>query len=166
MPVPAITGSHLPVLTTDSGRFTVGRTRAGPGNDIHAGSASLQKAPTRGPASLVQCYRGAASSCTVKSAHNPTSVRCNAAPSESGSPGCNIGSRPRKQQMVSRFDKAHRGREPMVRIRFPPAESPDNSVSWSDRVLDGATGEALQAIIDLDLDELIAIQPPRGFGRD
>jgi hypothetical protein len=30
----------------------------------------------------------------------------------------------------------------------------------------GATGEALQAIIDLDLDELIAIEPPRGFGRD
>jgi hypothetical protein len=33
-------------------------------------------------------------------------------------------------------------------------------------VLDGATGEALQAIIDLDLDELIATEPPRGFGRD
>ena len=31
---------------------------------------------------------------------------------------------------------------------------------------DGATGEALQAIIDLDLDEIVAIQPPRGFGRD
>ena len=31
---------------------------------------------------------------------------------------------------------------------------------------DGATGEALQAIVDLDLDELIAIEPPRGFGRD
>jgi hypothetical protein len=31
---------------------------------------------------------------------------------------------------------------------------------------DGATGEALQAIIDLDLDELVAIAPPRGFGRD
>jgi hypothetical protein len=30
----------------------------------------------------------------------------------------------------------------------------------------GATGEALQAIVDLDLDELIAIVPPRGFGRD
>jgi hypothetical protein len=29
-----------------------------------------------------------------------------------------------------------------------------------------ATGEALQAIVDLDLDDLIAIQPPRGFGRD
>jgi hypothetical protein len=31
---------------------------------------------------------------------------------------------------------------------------------------DGATGEALQAIVDLDLDELISIEPPRGFGRD
>ena len=31
---------------------------------------------------------------------------------------------------------------------------------------DGATGEALQAIIDLDLDELAAIEPPRGYGRD
>mgnify|MGYP001602630290 FL=1 len=31
---------------------------------------------------------------------------------------------------------------------------------------DSATGEALQAIVELDLDELIAIQPPRGFGRD
>ena len=31
---------------------------------------------------------------------------------------------------------------------------------------ENATGEALQAIVDLDLDELIAIVPPRGFGRD
>ena len=31
---------------------------------------------------------------------------------------------------------------------------------------DGATGEALQAIVDLDLDEIMAVQPPRGFGRD
>jgi hypothetical protein len=31
---------------------------------------------------------------------------------------------------------------------------------------DGATGEALQAIVDLDLDELTAIEPPRGCGRD
>jgi hypothetical protein len=28
------------------------------------------------------------------------------------------------------------------------------------------TGEALQAIVDLDLDELASIEPPRGFGRD
>ncbi len=31
---------------------------------------------------------------------------------------------------------------------------------------DSRTGEALQAIVDLDLDELIAIRPPRGFERD
>jgi hypothetical protein len=31
---------------------------------------------------------------------------------------------------------------------------------------DSATGEALQAIADLDLDEIAAIDPPRGFGRD
>ena len=31
---------------------------------------------------------------------------------------------------------------------------------------DTPTGEALQAIVDLDLDELASIEPPRGFGRD
>ena len=31
---------------------------------------------------------------------------------------------------------------------------------------DGATGDALQAIVELDLDELMAIDPPRGYGRD
>jgi hypothetical protein len=30
---------------------------------------------------------------------------------------------------------------------------------------EGATGEALEAIVELDLDELAAIEPPRGFGR-
>jgi len=31
---------------------------------------------------------------------------------------------------------------------------------------DSATGEALEAIVELDLDDLIAIEPPRGYGRD
>ena len=31
---------------------------------------------------------------------------------------------------------------------------------------DTATGDALQAMVDLDLEDIIAIQPPRGFGRD
>lgn len=31
---------------------------------------------------------------------------------------------------------------------------------------DGITAEALQTICDLDLDELQAVKPPRGFGRD
>jgi hypothetical protein len=35
-----------------------------------------------------------------------------------------------------------------------------------DNLQEGATAEALQAIDDLDLDELAVIEPPRGFGRD
>jgi hypothetical protein len=42
--------------------------------------------------------------------------------------------------------------------------------AWLDSLPDGlqdnATAEALQAICDLDLSELQAIVPPRGFGRD
>ncbi len=36
----------------------------------------------------------------------------------------------------------------------------------SDALRDTATGEALQTIVDLDLSDLAAIQPPRGYGRD
>jgi hypothetical protein len=35
-----------------------------------------------------------------------------------------------------------------------------------DSLCGSATAEALQAIVDLDLDALIAIVPPRGYGRD
>ena len=46
----------------------------------------------------------------------------------------------------------------------------DEYAQWSDALpeatRDGATGEALQAILDLDLDEIAAVEPPRGFGRD
>jgi hypothetical protein len=35
-----------------------------------------------------------------------------------------------------------------------------------DSLRTSATAEALQAIVELDLDELAAIAPPRGFGRD
>ena len=35
-----------------------------------------------------------------------------------------------------------------------------------DSLRDTQTAAALQAIIDLDLDELAAIVPPRGYGRD
>lgn len=42
--------------------------------------------------------------------------------------------------------------------------------AWADNLPDGlrdtATAEALQAIVDLDLDDLATIEPPRGYGRD
>jgi|SRR6516162_3117279 hypothetical protein len=41
---------------------------------------------------------------------------------------------------------------------------------WSDALPDNlrdtTTAEALQAIVDLDLDELATVIPPRGYGRD
>jgi hypothetical protein len=35
-----------------------------------------------------------------------------------------------------------------------------------DNLRETATGAALQAIVDLDLDDLVSIEPARGFGRD
>jgi hypothetical protein len=35
-----------------------------------------------------------------------------------------------------------------------------------DNQQDSATAEALRAVVELDLSELQAIEPPRGFGRD
>jgi hypothetical protein len=42
--------------------------------------------------------------------------------------------------------------------------------AWADAMPDGlrdtATAEALQAVVDLDLEALADIEPPRGYGRD
>jgi hypothetical protein len=38
--------------------------------------------------------------------------------------------------------------------------------SLPENLQDSATAEALRAIVELDLSELQAIEPPRGFGRD
>jgi hypothetical protein len=75
---------------------------------------------------------------------------------------------------------------PMIRSRRPAGQS-SRARRWQDSVAtlaalqaeyaawleslpanlqDTATAEALAAICDLDLGELQAIEPPRGFGRD
>jgi hypothetical protein len=85
----------------------------------------------------------------------------------------------------ARYRARHAGM-PIVRYRRP-ADRRSRPQRWHDAVAelvalqdeyrdwfealpeatrDGATGEALQAILDLDLDEIAAIEPPRGFGRD
>lgn len=46
------------------------------------------------------------------------------------------------------------------------AEYADWLAAMPEATRNSATGEALQAIIELDLDELGNIEPPRGFGRD
>ena len=86
----------------------------------------------------------------------------------------------------ARYRAAHAAARPVVRYRRP-ADHRSRAQRWRDAVgvlltlqaeyrawlealpdnlQDGATAQALQAIDDLDLDELAAIEPPRGFGRD
>jgi hypothetical protein len=76
---------------------------------------------------------------------------------------------------------------PAVSTRRPPIDPRSRAQRWQDAVneltalqreycawletlpsslQETATAEALQAICDLDLGELQAIEPPRGFGRD
>jgi hypothetical protein len=86
----------------------------------------------------------------------------------------------------ARYRAARTEGVPVVRIRRP-ADRRSRIQRWNDAVADlldlqagyaawlnalpanqqdSATAEALRAIVDLDLDELQAIEPPRGFGRD
>lgn len=85
----------------------------------------------------------------------------------------------------ARYRERH-ARAPVIRYR-KPADRRSRRQRWYDAVAelvalqaeyaqwldvlpepfrDTATGEALQAIIDLDLDEICAIEPPRGFAQD
>jgi hypothetical protein len=82
--------------------------------------------------------------------------------------------------------RARHARASIVRYRRP-ADRRSRAQRWGDAVAelvalqgeyaawfealpeatrDSTTGEALQAIVALDLDELATIEPPRGFGRD
>ncbi len=98
-----------------------------------------------------------------------------------------IGDKPMTDaERQARCRAARAAGKPIIRIRRP-ADLRSRAQRWRDAVaelatlqaqyaawlealppklLDGATAEALQAICDLDLSDLQAIIPPRGFGRD
>jgi len=86
----------------------------------------------------------------------------------------------------ARYRAARAAAVPVIRTRRP-ADHRGRATRWDDTVAalaqmqaeyaawlealpanqqDSALAEALQAICDLDLGELLAIEPPRGFGRD
>ena len=86
----------------------------------------------------------------------------------------------------ARYRAAHAAGQPVIRIRRP-ADRRSRIQRWNDTVAglsglqeeyaawldalpenqrDSAIAEALRAIVELDLSELQAIEPPRGFGRD
>jgi hypothetical protein len=76
--------------------------------------------------------------------------------------------RPRAKplQQTDRRSRPRRWRDAVAELLAVQAEC----AAWLDKLPEATqgspTGEALQAIVDLDLDELSAIEPPRGFGRD
>lgn len=89
-------------------------------------------------------------------------------------------------QRQARYRTRHADGAPIIRVRRP-ADRRSRIQRWNDTVTaltglqgeyaawldalpdnqqESPTAEALRAIIELDLSELQAIEPPRGFGRD
>ncbi len=88
----------------------------------------------------------------------------------------------------ARYRARRQAEQPLPKIRYRrPADRRTRAQRWYDTVAelvalqaeyaawhdalpdslrDSSTAEALQAIVDLDLEELMAIVPPRGYGRD
>jgi hypothetical protein len=104
------------------------------------------------------------------------------------------GRKPEAEQALSnaerqaRYRARRKAQEPQTAIRRrPPTDRRSRPQRWRDAIaellalqaeytawydalpenlLDSATAEALQEIIDLDLDSIADIRLPRGFGRD
>jgi hypothetical protein len=72
----------------------------------------------------------------------------------------------RYRRPVDRRTRPQRWQEAVAELVALQADYAHWLDALPDTTRDGATAEALQAIVDLDLDDIIAAQPPRGFGRD
>ena len=67
---------------------------------------------------------------------------------------------------TDRRSRIQRWRDAVTELTTPQAQCAAWLEALPPSLQDGATAEALQAICDLDLSELQAVEPPRGFGRD
>jgi hypothetical protein len=72
----------------------------------------------------------------------------------------------RYRRPTDRRSRAQRWCDTVAELLALQAEYAAWSDSLPDSLRDSATAEALQAIVDFDLDDLAAIVPPRGYGRD
>ena len=70
------------------------------------------------------------------------------------------------RRAADRRSRAQRWREAVAELLALQTEYARWFEALPEHLRDSATGEALQAIVELDLGELAAIVPPRGFGRD
>jgi len=78
-------------------------------------------------------------------------------------PAAPVAQPPRPQRPPGR---AKRWNEALAVLVAVQAECAAWFEKMPDSLRDTAMAEALQEIIDLDLDAIAAVQPPRGFGRD
>ena len=72
----------------------------------------------------------------------------------------------RYRRPADRRSRPQRWRDAVEQLVALQAEYRDWFEALPEATRESATGDALQAILDLDLDELTAIEPPRSFGRD
>jgi hypothetical protein len=72
----------------------------------------------------------------------------------------------RYRQPADRRARAQRWRDTVAALVALQTEYAAWYDALPDSLRDSATAEALEAIVNLDLDEVIAIVPPRGYGRD
>ena len=72
----------------------------------------------------------------------------------------------RYRRPVDRRSRLQRWNDAVARLLALQAEYAAWCDAVPDSLRDSATATALQAIVELDLDELAAIVPPRGYGRD
>lgn len=75
-------------------------------------------------------------------------------------------SRLRYRRTADRRSRTQRWNDAVAELLTLQAEYTAWCDALPDRLRDTAAAEALQAIADLDLEELAAIVPPRGYGRD
>ena len=72
----------------------------------------------------------------------------------------------RYRRPIDRRSRAQRWRDAVVELIAQQRQYAQWLDALPEATRDSATGDALQAIVDLDLDEIAAVEPPRGFGRD
>ncbi len=74
--------------------------------------------------------------------------------------------KPRYRQPTDRRSRPQRWHDAVAELLVLQTEYVAWAEALPDTLCETATAEALQAIVDLDLDDLVSIKPPRGYGRD
>ena len=72
----------------------------------------------------------------------------------------------RYRRPADRRSRPQRWRDAVAELLALQADYAAWSNALPDALRNTATADALQAIVDLDLDDLAVIEPPRGYGRD